>query len=569
MRILGLSAFHRNSAAALVVDGKVVHAIEEERFTRMVGDPKFPVRAIQFCLSESGCSIDDIDQLVFYQKPLRRFERTLASHVGSFPSSAKNFAKDMFLWLGDRLWLKGRIASEIGAPLDRIAFSSHHQSHAAAAFLPSPFEEAAVLVVDGAGEWAVTTLWRGSKDGLEPIGQIDFPHSLALFYSAITQYLGFEPEKDEEKVEALAAFGRPNYAKTLRELVQLDPGGSISIAQEAFRFRYDNELLFGDQLVDRLGPVRIPGGPLELVGDDRRFADIAASAQLVVEEALLHLAAHAKERLGTENLCVGGTLSFNAHAMARLHAEGPFENLFIEPLGHDAGAAVGAALFAAASHGEARQKGMDIGLGDGVRLIPEENKELRTFASPGELEQHLARALDAGRLVGFVQGRHAWSASGLGRRSLFADPRHTESRAAMNGRVVRRDDFLPLCASVTRESAATFFDVPDGADEALRRGQLVVPLREGVDLAGICHEDGMARVHVVDHVAEPELHRLLVAFGERSGLPVLAQADLAARGEPPVRGALEAIRLFERTNLDLLVLEDHFLERTVSDQLVG
>ena len=548
LKTLGISAFHRNAAAALVIDGEVASAVEEERFTRKLGEARFPIRAAQFCLGQAGISAVDLDSVVFYQKPLRRFERTLASLLGAFPASARCFSKDMFLWLGDRLWLKGRIAGELGVKPERVEFCSHHQSHASAAFFPSSFDDAAVLIVDGAGEWATTSIWRGTGDSLEARGQLQFPNSLGLVYSALTQYLGFEPEKDEHKVEALAAWGRPRFADELFGLVRLGPGGLVSIEQGPFRFRFDSELLFGEELVTLLGPARIPGGPLELEGDQRRFADIAASLQHVVEEALLHLARHAHEQVPSANLCMGGSLALNAHAMSRLHRDGPFENLFVEPLAHDAGAALGAALFASAAHGDARRPGSGVfHMGDHVRLVAEEHEELIAFSSEGGLEERVADALAAGQLVGWVRGRMTWSPHGSGCRSLFADACRASSREQLNGRVVRRDTFLPLRAVVTAEGAEALFELPTGADAPLRHGQLAVRVLDSARdrVPAVVHEDGTALVQVVDSETNPGLHRLLLAVEARSGLP-LPGGDGSGRARrstgPRCTGSSSALR---------------------------
>ncbi|MCA8981921.1 MAG: hypothetical protein KDC14_17965, partial [Planctomycetes bacterium] len=447
---------------------------------------------------------------------------------------------------------------------NRVRFCAHHHAHAAAAFLPSGFADAAVLVVDGVGEWATTSLWRGRDGKLEPLSEQLFPDSLGLFQSALTQYLGFEPEKDEHKLEALAAYGTPRFADRLLEVVRLEPHGVISIDPAPFRFRFDGDLLFGPGLVELLGPVRIPGGPLDTSGGDSRFVDVAASVQEVLERALLHLAKHAHEVVGSPRLCVGGCLALNATALGRLHSEGPFDELFVESLAHDGGAALGAALLSASMHGPVRTRDDDwIGLGDEVRLVAEETPGLEREDAPGRLEARVAEALEAGALVGYVRGRSAWSPDALGRRSLFGDPRRADARRALNDRVARRDPFLPLRAVTTCEAAARFFEVPDGADAALRGGSLVLRARpETVEsLPAVVHANGTARVQVVDARTQPGLHRLLSAFDARTGVALLAEADLAVRGEPPVRGAHEALQLFERTDLDLLVLEDRLLER--------
>lgn len=565
MKILGLSAFHRNSAAALVVDGRAVAATEQERFTRKRGDWSFPSRAIHQCLEHGELTVADLDRVVFYQKPLTRFERTLMSQLRAFPRSAKCFSKEMFTWLGDRLWVRGRIANELGVELSRILFTSGHQAHAAAAYYPAGVDEAAVLVVDGPGEWATTSLWRGRGDSLEVVGEQRFPHSIGLFASALTQYLGFDPERDEGKVEALAAFGEPSRAEDLRQLLTLTPGGGVRLDTSRLRLHYDADLLFGPGLVELLGPARIPGGPLELEGEGRRYCDIAASLQVVLEEALLHLAAHAHEQVGGPNLCVGGVLALNERLMARLLADGPFERLHLEPLAHDAGAALGTALFAASKLGDDVRHAVEVhDLGDGARVVPEELGEARREVQGEDaLLDHVAERLDEGGLAGWIEGRLPWSPHGLGRRAILADPRQPEAAAEIDRRVTRREAFLPLRAAVTAEQAAALFELPRGAEAALDLGQLTVPAKQEArdKTPALVHRDGQVRLHIVRPERSPRLHALLERFGRRTGIAALAEADLAARGEPPVRGAYEARQVFERSQLDLLVLEDQLLER--------
>lgn len=562
MRILGLSAFQRNAAAALVIDGALVSAAEEERISRKRGDPRFPLRAARCCMDHAGLQAADLDAVVFYQKPLRRFERTLLSQLRGFPHSARSFSREMFLWLGDRLWLKGRIAGELGVPPERVAFVAQHEALAAATFWSAGIAEAAVLVADNAGEWATTSIGRADAAGVKLTGQARFPHSLGLFVSALTQYLGFQPEEEEHKVEALAAWGEPRFREPLARLVGLEPDGGLTLDTRAFRFQYDGDLLFGPGLVDLLGPVRIPGGPLDLEGGDRRLADIAASVQVVLEDALLHLARAAHSAAPVRALCVAGSLAGNARAMARLLREGPFEELHVTAVAHDAAGAVGAALLAAHAHGETLSPPIPFP-GDEVRLIADEHAGLREFESQAALVETVAEALAGGQLAGWVHGRAAWNERGLGRRSVFADPREAQAAAAVDARVARRDPFEPLRAAVTAEGAGTFFEVPVGADAALAEGLLALSVRAEARerMPAICGPDGLARVHVVSAQRDPALHALLCAFEARTGVPLLAEADLAPRGEPPVRGAFEAVQLFERSQLDLLVLDDRLLQR--------
>ncbi|MEM7306089.1 MAG: carbamoyltransferase N-terminal domain-containing protein [Planctomycetota bacterium] len=563
MKILGISAFHSNAAAALVVDGRCVAAAQEERFSRLPRDASFPMRAVRHVLAQAGLASEDLDLVVFYEKPLRRFERLLFNQLRHFPAPAGVFSRTMFTWLGDRLWLKNRIGSEIGVPVDRVRFTSHHQAHAASAFFPSPFDQAAVLVADGAGERSTTSLSRGDGTELELLTEIAFPHSLGLFYSAFTQFLGFEPDRDEHLVEALAAHGTPRFEKEVGELLRLADDGSFEVKSDAFRFAFDHEQMFGEELEEIFGKARIPGAPLDLTVDSCPEADLAASVQRRVEDALLGLARELKRRVPADDLCVAGTLGLNQTAMARLLREGPFDNLFVQPAADDAGGALGAALFAwhvEASGGERWRQNGALGVeprGD----VPE---EASTFASSSELTTAVSAALRDEELVGWVRGRSGFGPGSFGQRVCLAIPgAKGDVRDALARGLAPREPFLPLPVLVRTERAAELLDLPEGAAGPLRYGQLAVPATARLrDAAPACvAPDGTVRPRVVSAGDEPELHAVLSEVESRGGPPLLVELELAQRGEPPVRGEAEARDLFERTQLALLVVDDRYYRR--------
>jgi len=565
MRILGLSAFGRDAAAVLVVDGEPLAASTEERFTRVLHDPAFPRRAARACLRAGGLEARDLDAVVFHVKPLRQFERVLACQLRAFPRSAGTFSRSLFSWLGDRLWIRGRIASELGLPPEKVLFAEHHAAHAAAAYMPSPFEEAAVLVVDGAGEWACTSLWHGRGTTLTPLGEVLFPHSLSLLYSAVTEFLGFPPGAGEERVMELAALGAPRFLLWLTELLHWEEDGSYRLDQRPFRFAFVGERLFAQPLSDRLGPPRAPGAPLRLSEPDSRDADLAASVQRLVEEALLRLAAELHRRAPCDSLCFGGELAANPKACARLLRDGPFKQLWIPPAAGDDGAALGAALHLATT---AAVDGTSVRRWRQTRPFLGEApdaSELPGFPLPDDDARlsALLGALQRDGLVGWVRGRGEWGPRSLGHRALLADPRRLDCKERVNSLVKRRESFRPFSPAVPAEHAAEFFELPAGAEWPLRWMQLTVRARpRTVDrLHAVVHVDGTSRPHLVHAGEDPLLHRLLLEWGKLTGAPILLHTSLNLRGDPLVRGADDARALWERSGLPVLVVEDRMLER--------
>jgi carbamoyltransferase len=561
MKLLGISAFHRDAAAALLVDGRPVASVQEDRFTKRLQDESFPIRAARACLAQGGLTVRDLDGVVFYEKPLRKFERVLASQLAAFPRSSRAFARNMFTWLGDRLWMKNRIANELEIEdASKIYFTEHQQAHAAAAFYSSPFEEAAVLTIDDVGEWATTTLSRGAGVRLELLGEVRFPHSLGLFVSAVAQYLGLEPGAQDHLLEALAPYGEPRYREVFEQLARPLAGGSFEIEPSAFRYAFDHETLFSAELVKLLGPARIGTSPLRFEGDDQRDADVAASLQAVIEERSLELCRELHRRVPLADLCFAGRLAENRSLNARLLADGPFERIYVPPCPDDAGAALGAALYVhhALSGGGERHVLGDAYLGMGIERRPEDGAQ--DLADP--LAALLERLLRGERLA-WVRGALELGSHSLGHRSLLADPRPADARTRLLECVQHGEPYLPIQVAVTAERAADFFELPSGAELPLRLAQLMLPATAELARAApsAVRPDGRAWPLVVDAGRDPDFHGLLTSFGAASGAPLLLHGTFGLRGSPIVRIEGDAVDAFRRSSLDGLVVEDRLYER--------
>jgi carbamoyltransferase len=566
MRLLGISAFHRDSAAAIVVDGVPIAAAQEERFTRKRLDTAFPRRAARFCLDRAGLSSDDIDRVVFYEKPLRKFERTLATQLQAFPRSSKTFTKGMFLWLGDRLWLKGRISEELAVPPDKVAFVEHQRAHAASAFFASPFDEAAVLTLDDMGEWATVTLGQGRGKQLDILSEVHFPASLGLWTSAFVQFLGFEPGVDEEKLEALSHLGTPRFEREIAQTIPQASDGSFTVDPKRFRFAYDGESLFDASLAEALGPARMPGSPVRMGDGDTRDADIAASVQRVLEERVLALAVELKKRVPLDNLCVAGEVARNRTLIARLVSDGPFKNVFVPPAPGESGAALGAALeyHCSIEGGERRFRQSHSGFGESVDDRAEDGA--RTLGSLQGACGEMARRLAAGELVGWARGAMEFSAKSTGNRVILGDARAADGRERLLSAVQQHEPFMPCCVAVTAERANQYFEVPAGCEQALRSGLLIVKSREAARSAApsaLMH-DGSAWVQVVDAASDAQFHAVLTATAEHTGAPLLLLSTLNLRGVPMARSEADSVEVFRRSSLDALIVADRIYERVTA-----
>ena len=579
MIVLGISAFFHDAAAALVVDGEIVAAAQEERWSRIKNDASLPVQAARFCLDTAGITIEDVDHVVFYEKPLRKFERILVGHLRAFPRSLGQFSRSMTRWLQERLWTKSDLVRSLGCAPDRVLFCDHHLSHAASAFLCSPFESAAVVTVDGVGEWATTSIYRARStpegSSIELLRELRFPHSVGLLYSAITAYLGFEVNDGEYKVMGLAAYGEDRFADAFAKLCRIGDDGSIEIDTRYFCYHRHPTKSFTPLLEALLGPARAPGAPLDPTSDDaesRRFADVAASLQALTERAMLALARAAQALTGEANLCLAGGVALNCVANRRIADEGPFAELFVQPAAGDAGGALGAALWAThVVHALPRSAplrsaflGAAYAQDDIARFLDDSGVAHRAFDDHAALCAEVAERLAEGQVGGWFQGRFEWGPRALGSRSIIADPRQPGMREKVNRTIKYREGFRPFAPAVLAGEARRWFDLPEGRADHLApfMGSVAPVTDEGrAMLPATTHVDGTARVQRVDAADSPALHALLEAFRARTGVGVVLNTSMNLKDEPLCASPAEAYGVFVRSDLDFLVLERCLIDK--------
>jgi len=577
--VLGISALFHDSAVALLKDGVVVAAAQEERFTRIKHDAELPVRAAEWALAEAGITAEDLDWVVFYEKPLAKFQRILVNAVAEFPRAWRAFPRAMQAWLGRKMWIAGELARTFHVPPQKLLFSEHHRSHAASAFLTSPFDEAVILTVDGVGEAATTALWHGRPEAphVHPVSEVVFPHSLGLFYSAMTAYLGFAVNEGEYKVMGMAAFGEPRFMEQMKQLVRLDEGGGFTLDLDAFCWHWHPTESFTPKLESMLGPARFPGSGFDPSTDEgKRWADIAASTQRMLEDALLHVAKAAKARLDLPNLCLAGGVALNAVANRRLAEDGPFEKVWVQPAAGDAGGALGAALWVWHDVlGHPRKKGaFACGLGrrwteQQVSDILEDLRAPREALSP---DMRLVRAVDdleGGGVIGWFQGACEYGPRALGHRSILADPRGADTRDRVNARIKFREAFRPFAPAVTAEAVHDYFEVHPALEGPVRHMVATADVKPEHRelLAAVTHVDGSARVQVVHRESDPLFHALLTAFGERTGLPVLLNTSFNLKGDPIVDTPVDALAALYSSDLDAVYIEHHRVTR--SERITG
>lgn len=583
--ILGISAFYHDSAAALIVDGQIVAAAQEERFTRRKHDASFPENAIAYCLSEAGLAPEDLDYVGFYDKPLVKFERLLETYLAFSPAGLKSWLTLLPNWLKTRLHLPRVIKKGLdGKYRRRIVFPEHHESHAASAFFPSPFAEAAILTVDGVGEWATASYGTGRDNRIELTHEMHYPHSLGLLYTAFTYYCGFRINSGEYKLMGLAPYGEPKYAdRILEHLVDLRPDGSMRMHLE--HFNYCQGLTMTSSKFHTLfdGPPRAPESPLT-----ERHMDIAASVQAVTEEAMLRMARHVHETTGLRQLCLAGGVALNCVANGRVLREGPFDEVWIQPAAGDAGGALGVALLIWHQLLDNPRSHDQLDCQGGSYLGPEfSNDQVREFLDAtgavyqqfddaGELCHHVAKLIADEKVIGWMQGRMEFGPRALGGRSILGDARSTKMQSVMNLKIKFRESFRPFAPSVLQERVDEFFEMRPGeqspymllvadvkpekrlrldeSDQATRGLDKLKVQRSHVP--AITHVDNSARVQTVDPERHGRYYQLLKAFDEQTGSPVLINTSFNVRGEPIVCTPEEAWRCFMATNMDVLVIED-------------
>ena len=591
MNILGISCFFHDAAAALVRNGVLIAAAEEERFTRKKHDYEFPINAIRFVLEHGAMRAADVDYVVFFEKPFVKFERILLTVLQTYPRSADVFRKAMLAWMRDKLWIKNLIVTNVGVPADRILFSEHHLSHAASAFYCSPFDSAALLTVDGVGEWATATFGIGRGTELSLLKEIRFPHSLGLLYSAFTAFLGFEVNEGEYKVMGMAPYGQPRYREDVEKLIRVERDGSFWLNMDYFSFHYSSQRTFTRRFVDLFGPPRDPnlhfftrssGYPAyfgerpanydALARLNEHYADVAASIQVVTEEALLNMARALHRETGLSQLCLAGGVALNSVANGRLLRETPFRDIYIQPAAGDAGGAVGAALYAYhAILGKPRQFVMDHAAwgaahppGDIRAFLTHEAIPFEAIDDEDRLLDRVAETIAAGKVVGWFHGRFEWGPRALGQRSILADPRRPEMKDVVNTKIKFREPYRPFAPSVLAESADRFFELPDPAQHYPGRFMLyVVDVKpdQAPRVPAITHVDGTARPQAVFRDANPRYYELISRFGRATGVPVLLNTSFNLRGEPIVASPRDAWSSFIKSEMDVLVLENFLVER--------
>jgi carbamoyltransferase len=595
IHILGISAFYHDSAACLIRDGEILAAAQEERFTRIKHDSGFPVHAIKHCLATGGITLADLKYLVFYDKPLVKFERLIETYLAYAPRGLRSFITAMPVWMKEKLFLRTLLRKEILAAFPGASpktvppflFTEHHESHAASAFFPSPFEKAAILCLDGVGEWATTSVWLGQGNNLTPLWEIPFPHSLGLLYSAFTYYTGFKVNSGEYKVMGLAPYGRPVYVQKIYDnLLDLKPDGTFRLNMEYFN--YCHGLTMTGPKFDKLfgGPPRGPESELT-----QREMDLARSIQEVTEEVMLRLSRTVHRETGQEALCLAGGVALNCVGNGRILRDGLFRKIWIQPAAGDAGGAVGAAL--AGWHlyeQQPRKVNFPHDSMQGSYLGPAYSNEeieqlLRNRKAPYErqtetaLLERVAEAIAAGKVVGWFQGRMEFGPRALGNRSILGDARSSNMQSVMNRKIKYRESFRPFAPSVLRERVAEYFamdtDSPYMLLVAPVSKQRRLPVNEEMknargiellhlprsDIPAVTHLDYSARVQTVHPETNPRFHALLKVFEAKTGCAVLVNTSFNVRGEPIVCTPEDAYRCFMRTEMDLLVLENCVLDK--------
>jgi carbamoyltransferase len=568
MKILGISAHYHDSAAALVIDGVPVCAVQEERLSRRKGDASFPLSAIQWCLDHARLEPEALDAVVYYERPMLKFERILTCALRAFPHSWRAFPKAMQNSLGEKVWVRGIISSHLGLPSSKILFTEHHQSHAAAAFLTAPTRRAAILTTDGVGEWATLAVGHGERkpDGnteITLLREIRFPHSLGMLYSTFTAYLGFAVNEDEYKVMGLAGYGRPTMVDRVRRVIRRTPDGAFTLDLDYFEFHTTTERSYSDRFVELFGSPRNSYEPIDLeTAEGQRFADCAASVQQVLEDTLVDMARTLRQETGLTDLCLGGGVALNGVANARILAESGFERVFVPSAPGDAGCALGAALYADRIH--FRNPDRDVPdhpfwgpPADGVelaRLAREDGHRFEELDDSTLIEQ-TADDLAAGRVVGWMDGALELGPRALGHRSILAAPHAVAMRDRLNRDIKFREEFRPFAPVVSIESADRYFELPPGGARLARFMSGVFPVRKEwrQRLAAVTHVDGTARVQVLEHDMAPRLHTLLGAYGRRTGIPVLLNTSFNLAGEPIVNRVVEGYTTFRRSGIDVLV----------------
>jgi carbamoyltransferase len=595
MYILGIACYFHDASATLLKDGAIVAAAMEERFSRRKHDNSFPKQAIDFCLRQAGIKGQDIDYVVFYEKPLMKFERILQTTLNTFPQSSGFWQDAMIAWLKDKLWIKTLIQKETGVTYDKVLFCDHHMSHAASAFFASPFREAAVLTTDGVGEWTTTTLgtatsrWEGDTEGKNEISlfnEVKFPHSIGLLYSTFTAWLGFRVNNGEYKVMGMSPYGEPRYVDKIQKIYHLNPSdGSFHLNMNYFAFHRSNDLSFNSKFVDLFGEPRPEeaefftmatnperAGEREAMAKNQHYADIAASIQRVTEETLISIATHLHKKTGLNKLVMAGGVALNTKANYRILSETPFDEIYIQPAAGDDGGSLGAALWA--YHvvlGKPRNWvmphaywGQDYTDAECKAFLDSQGLKYESYTdNDDKMLDMLAESLTKKKVVGFFQGRFEWGPRALGNRSILADPRTDDMKEVVNTKIKYREPFRPFAPVILRDRAAEYFDYPGVQEhEAPRYMLMVSPIKpEKQDqLQAVCHM-GTGRLQTIERETNPRYYGVIERFGQITGVPVLLNTSFNLRGEPMVTSPKDAFNTFANSHIDTLVLNTFVVKK--------
>lgn len=590
MYILGVSCFYHDAAAVLLKDGEVVAAAQEERFSRKKHDSGFPHLAIEFCLKEAGITGDNLDYVVFYEKPLVKFVRILQTALATFPQSWANWREAIPTWINQKLWIKNILFRDTGVSPDKVLFCDHHLAHAASAYFASPFNEAAVLTVDGVGEWTTTTLGtaKGSFDGSVPneinlFAEQRFPHSIGLLYSAFTAWLGFKVNNGEYKVMGMAPYGTPKHVDKVYKTITVNDDGSFKLNMEYFAFHRSHKSSISQKFIELFGEPRVAESEFftaetnpEKAGlpeteKNQYYADVAASIQKVTEDILLKILRHLHAETGMKNLVMAGGVALNSKANYRLLFETPFEELFIQPAAGDDGGALGAALWAyhmvlgkprkyVMTHPYYGSEYSD----DEIRAFLEsKGVQYESFADDNDLIESVAEAITQGKVVGWFQGRFEWGPRALGNRSILADPTREEMKEIVNAKIKFREPFRPFAPVIMAEHAEEYFEFPEIAKHTGPRYMLMVaPIKpEMQDKIPATTHGGTGRLQWVDRETNQRYYDVIKAFYKRTGVPVLLNTSFNLRGEPIVTTPENAYNTFSASEIDLLVLGPYLVRK--------
>ena len=594
MYILGISAFYHDSAAALIKDGELIAASMEERFSRKKHDNSFPQLAVDFCLEQAGITANDLEYVVFYEKPLVKFERILQTTVNMFPRSVGVWREAMMSWLTDKLWVRSHIARGVGVPFKKVLFCDHHMSHAASAYLASPFKDAAILTVDGVGEWTTTTLGVGKSSlgedtdttpTIELFEEQRFPHSLGLLYSTFTAWLGFRVNNGEYKVMGMSPYGEPNYVDKIHQVISMDnTTGGFSLNMDYFDFHRSTHRSYSDKFLTLFGEQRDtdtefftmrtnPERSAEKakMDENQYYADISASIQQVTEDTLINMATYLHNKTGMNKLVMAGGVALNTKANWRILNETPFDEIWIQPAAGDDGGALGAALWVwHILEGKPRKwvqphayYGKEYSDAECRQFLDEAGLKYTSYDDEGKLTDNIVDALTDKNVIGFYQGRFEWGPRALGNRSILADPRGEDMKEIVNTKIKFREPFRPFAPVVLRDRAPEYFEYPDVAKHDCPRYMLMVaPIKEDKqDQIHAVNHEGTGRLQSIDRETNQRYYDVVKRFGDATGVPIVLNTSFNLRGEPIVNTPREAYNTFRNSDIDILVLGSHIVRK--------